>query len=41
MFGVQRAEEVGGGFVLRFLLPAAPMHEEAVAEAPEHADHPH
>jgi len=41
MFGVHGGEEVGGGFVLGFLLPTAPMHEEAVAEAAEHPDDSH
>ena len=41
MFGVHGGKEVGGGFVPGFLLPAAPMHEEAIAEATEHANDPH
>jgi hypothetical protein len=41
MFGVHRAEEIGGGFVLGLILSAAPMHEEAVAEAPKHSHDPH
>jgi len=36
MVGVHGAEEVGGRFVMRLLLPRAPCHEEAVARAPEH-----
>ena len=41
MFGVHGGEEVGGGFMFGFLLPAAPVHEEAVAGATEPADDPH
>ena len=41
MFGVHGGEEVGGGLVPGFLLPAAPMQEEAVADAAEHPDDPH
>ena len=41
MLGVHGGEKVGGGFVLGFGLSAAPMHEQAVAEAPEHSHHPH
>ena len=32
MFGIQGRDEVGGGFVPGFVLPAAPVREEAVAE---------
>ena len=41
MFRVQGAEEVGGGFVSGLVLSAAPMHEQAVAQAPEHTHDPH
>jgi hypothetical protein len=38
MFGVHGGVEVGGGLVPGFLLPAAPVHEQAVAEAAELPD---
>ena len=41
MFGVRGAEEIGGGFMSGLFLAAAPVHEEAVAEAAEHPHHPH
>ena len=41
MFRVHRAGKVRVGFVLGLLLPAAPVHKAAVAEAPEHPDDPH
>lgn len=41
MFGVHGGEKVSGGFVLGLCLSAAPMHEQTIAEAPEHSDHPH
>ena len=41
MFGVHRAKKVGGGFVPGLLLAAAPVHEQAVAQTPEHPDDPH
>ena len=41
MLGVHGAEKVGGGFVLGFILSAAPMHEQAVGEAPKHAHDAH
>ena len=41
MFGVPGGEEVGGGFVVGLGLAAAPVPEEAVAEAAEPADDPH
>ena len=41
MFGVQGAEKVGGGLVPGFVLLAAPMHEQTVAEAAQHPYHPH
>ena len=37
MFGVHGGEEIGRGFVFGLLLPAAPMHEKAVAKAPQHS----
>ena len=41
MFGVHGGEEVGGGLVPGIALAAAPVQEEAVAEAAEHPDGPH
>jgi len=41
MFGVHGGEEVSGGFVLRFLLAAAPVHAQAVAEPANHSHHEH
>jgi len=41
MFGVHGTEEIGGGFVLGLFLSAAPMQEQAVAEAPKHPHDPH
>src|SRR5437660_11376060 len=41
MFGVHRAEEVGGGFVLGLVLLATPVHEQTITEAPKHRHHPH
>jgi hypothetical protein len=41
MFGVHGAEKVGGGFLVGFVLAAAPMNAEAVAEATEQADDAH
>jgi hypothetical protein len=41
MFGVHRAEEVGGGLVVRFALPATPVHKQTVAEPTQQAHHPH
>jgi len=41
MFGVHGGEEVSGGFMWGFLLPAAPVHKEAVAEAAKHPDDAH
>lgn len=41
MSGVHGGKEVSGGFVVVFALPVAPVHEEAVVQAPEHPDPPH
>ena len=41
MFGVHGAEKIGGGFVLWFLLPAAPFHKQTVADSPKHAHQSH
>ena len=41
MFGVHGAEEIGGGFVLGLFLSAAPMHKQAIAEAPKHPHDAH
>ncbi len=41
MFSVHGGEEVSGGFMAGFLLPAAPVQEVAVAETAEHPDDPH
>ena len=41
MFGVHGAEEIGGSLVLGLVLSAAPMHEQAVAEAPKHSHDAH
>jgi len=41
MFCVHGAEEIGGGFVLGLVLSAAPVHEQAVAEASKHAHDAH
>ena len=41
MYGVHGAEEIGGGFVLGLILSAAPMPEQAVAEAPKHSHDAH
>ena len=41
MFCIHGGEEVGGGFVVRFFLPTAPMHKQTVAEAAEHSGNTH
>ena len=41
MFGVHGSEEVGGGFVMRFFLSAAPMQAQAVAETAKHSHYQH
>jgi hypothetical protein len=41
MFGVHGTEKVGGGFVARFLLASAPVHEQTVAESPKYSHHPY
>jgi hypothetical protein len=41
MVGVHGSEEVSGGFVVGLALLAAPVHEQAVAEAAKHADDQH
>lgn len=41
MFGVHGGEEISGGFVVGLVLPAAPFHEEAVADPAEQAHQPH
>jgi len=41
MVGVHGSEEVRGGFVVGLGLMAAPVHEQAVAEAAKHADYQH
>ena len=41
MFGVHGSEKIGGGFVPRLFLPATPVHEQAVAEAAQHAHDAH
>jgi hypothetical protein len=41
MFGVHGGEKVGGRFMARLFLLAAPMHEQAVAETAKHAHHQH
>jgi len=41
MFGVHGGEEIGGGLVLGHGLASAPVHEKTVAEAAQHAHHPH
>lgn len=41
LFGVHDGEEIGGGFVSGFLLPCAPMDEEAVTEAAKEAHDAH
>jgi len=41
MFSVHGAEEIGGCFVARFLLTAAPFDKQAVAESPKQAHQPH
>jgi hypothetical protein len=41
VLGVHGSEKVGGRLVLRFLLPAAPFPEPAVAAAPEQAQAAH
>jgi hypothetical protein len=41
MFGIHGGEEIGGGFVVGLFLLAAPVDEQAVAEAAKHADDAH
>src|SRR2546426_10031113 len=41
MFGVHCGEKVSCGFVLGLFLPTAPVHEETVAEASQHAHDAH
>ena len=41
MFGVHGAEEIGGGFVMGFVLAGAPVHEQTVAETAKHSHHAH
>ena len=41
MFGIHGGEEVGGGFVVRLLLEAAPMSTETVAKTAKHSDYAH
>jgi hypothetical protein len=41
MFGVHGTEEIGGGFVVGLVLTAAPMHEQAVTEAPKQSHDSH
>jgi hypothetical protein len=41
MFGIHGGEEIGGGFVAGLFLLAAPVDEQAVAEAAKHSDDAH
>jgi hypothetical protein len=41
MFGIPGGKEVGGGFVLGLVLPAAPVPEEALTERANHSRHTH
>ena len=41
MFGIHGGEEISRSFVAGVFLPAAPVDEQAVAEAAKHADDAH